>query len=253
MPAAEPNEGAWLLAQGAKNANQFQTTLWTTVVAAGEKSSPDSQAALARLCQIYWRPVYAYVRKRTPSPEQAEDLTQSFFARLLEKNYIARADRKRGRFRSFLMTSVENFLCDEHDRATSLKRGGKQRSLSLDLVLADEEKEPALALTPAQAFEKRWARSLLDQVMSQLANESRRNGRFHLFEHLQAHLWGEADSISYDGLSKELGMSHVHLRVAVHRMRQRYREILREEIAQTVASPEEVEEEIRYLLQIVSS
>jgi RNA polymerase sigma-70 factor (ECF subfamily) len=253
MPPAEPTEGAWLLAQGAKNDHQFQTTLWTTVVAAGQLSSPDAKAALDRLCQIYWRPVYAYIRKRMPSSQQAEDLTQSFCARLLEKNYVARADRTRGRFRSFLMTSVENFLCDEYDRATSLKRGGSQRPLSLDIALADEENEPAVALTPAQAFERRWARSLLDQVMTQLASECRGTGRFRLFEHLQAHFWGEADSIPYGQLSKELGMTHVHLRVAVHRMRQRYREILREEIAQTVSSPGEIDSELRYLLQVVSS
>jgi RNA polymerase sigma-70 factor (ECF subfamily) len=253
MPTAEPTEGAWLLAQGAKNVRQFQTTLWTTVVAAGQKSSPVAQAALARLCQIYWRPVYAYIRKRTPSPEQAEDFTQSFFARLLEKDYITHADRNRGRFRSFLMTSVENFLCDEYDRATSLKRGGSQPPLSLDMALGDEEKEPAVPLTPAQAFEKRWARSLLEQVMAQLADECRASGRSPLFEHLQSHLWGETDSIPYEQLSKKLDMSNVHLRVAVHRMRQRYRAILRDEIAQTVSSPEEIDNEIRYLLQVVSS
>jgi RNA polymerase sigma factor (sigma-70 family) len=253
MAAAEPTEGAWFWAQGAKNAHQFQTTLWTTVVAAGQQASPDAQAALGRLCQIYWPPVYAYIRKRTPSHEQAEDLTQSFFARLLEKNYLARADRNRGRFRSFLMTSVENFLCDEYDRSTSLKRGGNQRPLSLDIALAGEETEPVAGLTPAQAFEKRWARSLLDQVMAQLSKEHQTSGRSSLFEHLQAHLWGEADSIRYDELSKQLNMSPVHLRVLAHRMRQRYREILRDEIAQTVSSPDEIESELQYLLQVVSS
>lgn len=252
VPVAGSSEGAWLLAQGSVNATQFRTTLWTTVLAAGKQSSPDSEAALARLCQIYWRPVYAYIRTRTPSPEQAQDLTQSFFSRFLEKNCVARAERKRGRFRGFLLTSVANFLCDEHDRATSQKRGGGQPLLSLDLALLEEEREPAVALTPALAFEKRWASSLLDQVMSRLTEEYRASGRSGLFEHFQSHLWGDADSIPYEQLSKRLGMSSVHLRVAAHRMRQRYRETLREEIAQTVSNPEEIEDEIRYLLQVVS-
>jgi RNA polymerase sigma-70 factor (ECF subfamily) len=253
MPASEPTEGAWLHVPGAPNATQFQTTLWTTVLAAGKESSPSAEAALARLCQIYWPPVYAYIRKRTNSPEQAQDLTQAFFARLLEKNYIARAERERGRFRSFLMTSAENFLCDEHDRATSLKRGGKQQPLSLDAAFSGEELEPAAALTPALAFEKRWARTLLEQVMKRLADEYRGTSRQALFERLQSHLWGEADSIPYDELSQTLGMTHVHLRVTAHRMRQRYREILRDEIAQTVTTPAEIESEIQYLIQVVSS
>jgi len=253
MPAAEPTEGAWLLSPGPANASQFQTTLWTTVLAAGKQSSSDSEAALAKLCQIYWPPVYAYIRKRTPSPEQAQDLTQSFFARLLEKNYVARAERARGRFRSFLMTSVENFLCDEHDRATSLKRGGGQSPLSLDVALDEDENEPAEFLTPAVAFEKRWARSLLDEVMRRLTEEYQAGGRGVLLGHLQSHLWGDTESIPYEELSKQLGMTSVNLRVSAHRVRQRYREILHEEIAQTVSSPEEIESEIRYLLQVVSS
>jgi RNA polymerase sigma factor (sigma-70 family) len=251
--AGEPTEGAWLSAQGSVNTNQFRTTLWTTVLAAGNQSSPDSGAALARLCQVYWPPVYAFVRKRTPSPEQAQDLTQSFFARFLEKNYVARAERNRGRFRSFLMTAVENFLCDEHDRANSLKRGGGQAPLSLDLALAEEDILPGTGDSPALAFDKRWARSLLDEVTRRLAEEYETSGRLCLFEHLQSHLWGDADSIPYEDLSKRLQMSTVHLRVLAHRMRQRYRAILREEIAATVTNPEEIESEIRYLLQVVSS
>lgn len=253
MPATNPADDDWLLAEGATNAAEFQTTRWTLVLAAGQQSSPDSQAALAKLCQIYWGPVYAYVRKRTASPEQAQDLTQGFFARLLEKNYVGRADPARGRFRAFLMTSVENFLCDEHDRATSLKRGGGQAPLSLDAALTGEEMEPAEALTPAVAFEKRWAKTLLDQVMTRLAREYQESGRGALFEHLQSHMWGESDSVPYEELSKRLGMSNVHLRVTAHRMRQRYREILCDEVAQTVSSPDEIKSEIRYLIQVVSS
>lgn len=252
MPAREPIEDAWLFTQGTANATEFRTTLWTSVLAAGKESSPDCKAALASLCQTYWPPVYAYVRKRVSSPEKAEDLTQSFFARFLEKNYITRAQRDRGRFRCFLLTSVENFLHDEHDRSTALKRGGGQPVLSLDLALIDEEQEPATPMTPALAFEKRWARTLLNRVMQRLREEHRAGSRAELFEHLQSQLWGETGTIPYEGLSKKLGTSNVHLRVAAHRMRQRYRQILREEIAQTVSKPEEIDDEIRYLLQVVS-
>jgi RNA polymerase sigma factor (sigma-70 family) len=250
MPAREPIEDAWLFTQ---DATRFRTTLWTAVVAAGKESSPDSEAALAGLCQTYWPPVYAYIRKRVPSAEQAKDLTQSFFARFLEKNYVARAQRDRGRFRCFLLTSVENFLCDEHDRTTALKRGGGQPVLSLDLALLKEEQEPASAMTPALAFEKRWARTLLNKVLQRLREEHREGSRAVLFEHLQSQLWGETATIPYEELTKRLGVSNVQLRVAAHRMRQRYREILREEIAQTVSRAEEIEDEIRYLLQVVSS
>ncbi len=252
MPAANETEAAWIFTQTPANTSQFQTTLWTTVLAAGKDASPDSQAALAKLCQIYWRPVYAYIRKRTPSPEQAQDLTQGFFERFLEKNYVARAERNRGRFRSFLMTSVENFLCDESDRAKCLKRGGGQALLSLDAALTEEEEPPA-ALTPSLAFEKRWASSLLEQVMRRLAEEFGRTSRGALFDHLQPHLWGDADRIPYQELSRRLNLTTVHLRVISHRLRERYRDILREEVAQTVATPEEIEAEIRYLLHVVSS
>lgn len=252
MPAREPIEDAWLFTQGTANPTEFRTTLWTAVLAAGKESSPDSAAALAGLCRTYWPPVFAYIRKRVSSVDQAKDLTQSFFARFLEKHFVARAQRSRGRFRCFLLTSVENFLRDEHDKSTTLKRGGGQPVLSLDLALFDEEQEPASPLTPALAFEKTWAQTLLNRVMQRLREEHREGSRAELFEHLQSQLWGETATIPYEELSKRLGVSNVQLRVAAHRMRQRYREILREEIAQTVSGPEEIEDEIRYLLQVVS-
>jgi RNA polymerase sigma-70 factor (ECF subfamily) len=252
MPAREPIEDAWLFTEDTRSETAFHTTLWTSVLEAGKESSPDSKAALASLCQTYWPPVYSYIRRRVPSVEQAEDLTQSFFARFLEKNYVARAQRDRGRFRCFLLTSVENYLCDEHDRSKALKRGGGQPMLSLDPAMLDE-KEPSSAMTPALAFERRWAQTLLNRVMQRLREEHREGSRAELFEHLESQLWGETAAIPYDDLSKRLGMSNVHLRVAAHRMRQRYREILREEIAQTVSKAEEIEDEIRYLLQVVSS
>ncbi len=237
---------------GDGNVASFHTTLWTEVVNAGNRSAPRSEAALARLCQIYWLPVYAFIRKRESSPEDAADLTQSFFAKFLEMNYVARADRERGRFRSFLMSSVANYLRDEHDRANTLKRGGGQVLLSLDAGLAEEEfLQETEAPTPASAFEKQWANTVLNSATQRLAAELREQGRSELFEHLQAHLWGESDSVPHAELAARLGMTEVNLRVSMHRLRQRYREALREEIAQTVDSAAEIEEEIRYLMQVV--
>ena len=163
-------------------------TLWTTVLAAGRESSANAEDALARLCQTYWPPVYAYVRKRTPSVEQAQDLTQGFFARLLEKNYLARAEKGPGRFWSFLLTSVDNFLCDEYVRSTSLTRGGGRSPISLDLARAQELNTPVNDLTPALAFEKRWVRALLEQVLKQLRKDYENGDRLRLFAYLQAHL-----------------------------------------------------------------
>jgi RNA polymerase sigma factor (sigma-70 family) len=237
---------------GDGNAACFHTTLWTEVMSAGNRSEPRSEAALARLCQLYWLPVYAFIRKRGSSPENAADLTQSFFAKFLEMNYVARADRERGRFRSFLMSSVANYLRDEHARAHTLKRGGRQVHLSLDAGLAEAEfLQEAEASTPASAFEKQWANTVLNAATQRLAAELREQGRSELFEHLQAHLWGESNSVPRGELAAKLGLSEVNLRVSMHRLRQRYREVLREEIAQTVDSSAEIEDEIRYLMQVV--
>jgi RNA polymerase sigma-70 factor (ECF subfamily) len=252
MPANERTRGAWLGEAGAAKGNQFETTLWTMVLAAGKRTSVGSDEALARLCRIYWPPVYAFVRNRSASPEQAKDLTQAFFARLLEKNQLSRAERSRGRFRSFLMTSVQHFLCDQHDRASTVKRGGGIATVSLDAIVEEEEHRPRAQTNPAQEFEKRWAIALLAQVMDRLSEEYRQSDRLSVFEHLQPHLWGDADSKAYTELAERLKMSPVNVRVTAHRLRQRYREILREEIARTVCGPEEVEDELRYLLQVVS-
>lgn len=255
MPGADPTERDALSQEALANAAQFRTTLWTVVLTAGDRSSPHSDAALARLCQTYWLPVYAFIRKRGHPPDSAQDLTQSFFVRFLERNDAGRVRRERGRFRSFLMTSVENFLRSEHTRATRQKRGGGELPLSLDTAAAEKEflNEPAETVTPASAFDKQWAKTLLDNAMQRLAGEYRESGKTALFEQLQSHLWGDSDSIQYDELSHRLSMSVVHLRVTAHRIRLRYKEILREEIAQTVEGPGEIDSELRYLLQVVSA
>jgi RNA polymerase sigma-70 factor (ECF subfamily) len=235
-------------------ARGFHTTHWSVVLAAGEEGSEQAAAALSRLCQTYWFPVYAFIRKRGHSPEQAQDFTQEFFAVFLEKNYVAKAARDRGRFRAFLLSSVENFLRDQHDRAQAQKRGGGQKFLSLNYDDAEERYriEPMEESDPATIFEQQWAATLLETVLNRLRDEFGSHGRVDLFEDLTAHLWGDAESIPYSGLAKKSGLTESNVKVIAHRMRQRYLELLREEIAQTVAMPGEVDEEIQYLMRIVS-
>jgi RNA polymerase sigma factor (sigma-70 family) len=233
----------------------FATTHWSVVLEAGDESSPQADAALARLCQTYWLPVYAFVRKRGNSPEQAQDLTQAFFANFLEKQHVTKVNRERGRFRSFLMTSVENFLRNENDRAQAQKRGGGRQLLSLDEQDAEARYlcEPTTETDPAKAFEQRWAATLLNMVLKRLQTEFGTAGRSELFEALQAHLLGDADSTPYPELAERFGITLANVKVTAHRLRQRYRELLREEIAHTVALPSQIDDEIRYLMQVVSS
>jgi RNA polymerase sigma-70 factor (ECF subfamily) len=237
-----------------ESAKQFHTTHWSVVLAAGDAQSHQAFMALSRLCQIYWFPVYAFIRKRGHSPQEAQDFTQEFFACFLEKNYVAKAVRDRGRFRAFLMTSVENFLHNQHDRALAQKRGGGQKLLSLDYEGAEEryQIDPVEPTDPAKTFEQQWAATLLDTVLNRLRDEFSAEGRGGLFEDLQAHLWADAGSIPYPQLAEKFGLKAGNVKTIAHRLRQRYRELLREEIAQTVAKPGEVDDEIRYLMRIVS-
>src|SRR5678810_1008463 len=194
-------------------------------------------------------------RKRGHSPEQAQDFTQEFFAGFLEKNYVAKAARERGRFRLFLMSSVENFLHNQHDRAQAQKRGGGLKLLSLDYHDAEEryQVEPVEEIDPARIFEQQqWAAALLETVLSRLKDEFAAEGRSGLFDELQAHLWGDAASIPYPQFAAKCGLTASNVKTIAHRFRQRYRELLREEIAQTVAKPGEVDDEIRHLMRIVS-
>ena len=235
-------------------ARAFHTTHWSVVLAAGEEGSEQAAAALSRLCQTYWFPVYAFVRKKGHSPEQAQDFTQEFFAGFLEKNYVAKAARDRGRFRVFLMSSVENFLHNQHDKAQAQKRGGGRQLLSLDYNDAEEryQIEPVEESDPATSFEQQWAATLLETVLNRLRHEFGEEGRAGLFEDLQAHLWGDADSIPYSELAQKRGLGEGNIKTIAHRLRQRYRALLREEIAHTVAKPGEVDDEIRHLMRIVS-
>jgi RNA polymerase sigma-70 factor (ECF subfamily) len=231
----------------------FTTTHWSVVLAAGRNDVPQAQAALEKLCQTYWPPLYAYVRRRGYSPADAEDLTQEFFAWLLGRRWLERADQQRGRFRSFLLTSLSNFLANEWDKARAQKRGGGQIiSLQRDEAETRYVWGPADNLTPEQSFDWRWALTLLDQVMNRLGTEFAQDGKGELFAALKPCLLGERAAQPYAALASTLGMTEGSVKVAVYRLRQRYRQLLREEIANTVANPEEVEEEMRYLFTVLA-
>lgn len=236
-------------------AAEFTTTHWSLILAAGETSSPRSVAALEDLCRTYWYPLYAYVRRKGHSPEDAEDLVQDFFARLLEKRYLANADRGRGKFRSFLLTSLQHFLVNEWKKLQANKRGGGAWCVSWDEEQTESRylAEHAEAYTPEKLFEKRWAMALLDQVLLRLKAEYAEAGKETQFERLKAVLWGEKTDLPYAELGAQLGLSEAALKVAVHRMRQRYRNLLREEVARTVGSPTEVDNELRHLISVVSN
>jgi RNA polymerase sigma factor (sigma-70 family) len=231
----------------------FVTTHWSVVLTAKNQDSFRSAEALETLCRTYWHPLYAYVRRRGYSPADAEDLTQEFFAWLLERNWLGRADQQRGRFRSFLLTSISNFLANEWDKARTQKRGsGRIVSLQSDKAETGCDHESADNLTPEQSFEWRWALTLLDQVMNRLCVEFARDGNAELFETLKPCLLGERLAQPYAILASKLAMTEGSVKVAVHRLRQRYRQLLRDEIANTVTKPEEVEEELRYLFAVLA-
>jgi RNA polymerase sigma factor (sigma-70 family) len=233
----------------------FATTRWSLVLLAGERRSPQSAAALAALCETYWFPLYAYIRRRGHSVYDAQDLTQAFFARLLEKNDLAAAEPGRGRFRSYLLTSLKNFLANEWDRHRAQKRGGGRCALSIDFETAEDRyrREPGHNETPETIFERRWALLLLENVLARLREEAIQSDKMKDFERLKVFLTGEPPTATYAQLSAELGTTEGNLKVAVHRLRRRYRELLREEIAQTVGDAEEVDQEIRDLFAAFQS
>ena len=232
----------------------FVTTHWSVVLAASHHDERLTEAALARLCETYWYPLYAYARRRGYSVEDAQDLTQDFFARILRRHWLADADQAKGRFRTFLLTAMERFLANEWDKARALKRGGGRPSVPLQLDTAETRYgiEPADTHTPEQAFEYQWALTLLDEVVRQLETEFQRRGQAELFTALKPCLVREGSAQPYARLASTLGMEEGAIKVAVHRLRQRYRELLRAEIANTVAAPDEVETEMRHLFQVLT-
>lgn len=232
----------------------FATTRWSDVLAAGGGDPLQGQEALARLCQTYWYPLYAYARRRGASPTDAQDLTQEFFARLLAGNWLAQADRDRGRFRSFLLTAMKHFLANEWNRTHTQKRGGNRPIFSLDEIAAEEryQLEPADTMTPELLYERGWALTLLHDVLGRLEQEYARAGKRAWMEVLRPCLSIDRDKLRYDEIAGKLGVTEPTARVAVHRLRQRYRRLLQAEVAGTVADTQDVAQEMAHLFQVLA-
>jgi RNA polymerase sigma-70 factor (ECF subfamily) len=234
---------------------RFVTTRWTLVLAAADTASPDSREALAALCQDYWYPLYVYARRRGHGPEDARDLTQGFFAKLLEKNYLKAADRERGKFRTFMLTALQRYMANEWDRERAQKRGGGKPPISLDLEWAEGglAQEPADDMTPEDVFERCWAMAQFEKVIERMRGEMSLPGREARFELLKGYVTGEGGNLPYREVAKQLEVSESSVKVAVHRMRKRFGELLREEVRQTVDRPESVDAEVRHLLSSVGA
>lgn len=233
-------------------ASGFGTTQWSVVLAAAKRGSADAEEALARLCAVYWYPVFAFVRRRGHSPDEAQDLTQGFFTRLIEKGDLDDADRSRGRFRTFLLTACQYFLSNERDRALTIKRGGGWSAMSIDFAAAESRYQRALAHdeTPERLYERHWCLTLLASVLDGLGQEYAAAGNERLFDRLQGFLTMDDEGTHADA-ARDLEMTPGAVKVAVHRLRRRYRDLLRQRILDTVASPRDVDDEMRELLTAI--
>ena len=230
----------------------FETTEWSVVFAAGAESTTTSRSAMGQLCERYWYPLYFYARRRSYSPEDARDLTQDFFAELLGKDLVGRADREKGKFRAFLLTAFKRHIGHEREKAHAQKRGGGQVPLSLDFDAAEGRYrlEPADGLTPEKVFERHWVMTLLAQVLARLKEECAESGKGEFFERAKGLLTGEEAPPSYSKMGAELGITEGAVKVAVHRLRRRFAQLLRLEVAQTLANPDDIDEEIQYLFSV---
>jgi RNA polymerase sigma factor (sigma-70 family) len=228
----------------------FATTHWTAVIAAGRRSTPQSEKALAELCGNYWYPLYAYVRRRGHSREDAEDLTQSFFARFLERNYLGGLRSEKGRFRAFLLASLKNFLANEWRKSRRQKRGGPIPLLSLDWQDADSryQIDPADNVSPDRIYDREWALALLERVITRLRDECAAADKAQLFDQLKPFLTADKSAVPYPQVAANLRMAEGAVRVSVHRLRRRYRELLRDEISQTLSDPAQLADEMQALL-----
>jgi RNA polymerase sigma factor (sigma-70 family) len=236
-----------------RSARQFATTHWSAVLAAGKPDSPRAADALNQLCRTYWYPLYAWVRRQGYTPHDAQDLIQGFLARLLQKDDLADVDRAHGKFRSFLLASLKHYLANEQIRVRAWKRGGRHQIVPLETDNAETRygAEPADTLSADRIYDRRWALTVLEQVMGRLRAEFRLRGKEFIFEHLKACLTGDRLDQPYAELARHLAVSVSAVKVSVHRLRQRYRELLRDEIAQTVGDPAAVDEELRHLMDIL--
>lgn len=232
---------------------QIAATQWSQVLAARDGSDSKARRALENLCHTYWQPLYAYIRRQGFSAEEASDLTQAYFAEFLEKDFLAEVDPSKGRFRAFLLASLRNFLSHERAKSGRLKRGGGTTTLSLDMATAEDRYalHPIETMTPEDVFEHRWAVTVLERAMERLERESRASGGAEQFHALKGYLTGAGSQLPYRQVASELGMSEGAVKVAIHRLRKRFGQALRLEIAETVADPAEVDNEIRYLLNVL--
>jgi RNA polymerase sigma factor (sigma-70 family) len=233
----------------------FPQTTWSLIVAAADHGNAQCDRALERICSGYWRPIYLYVRSRGHSPELAEDLTQGFFARLIEKNYLADFRQARGRFRSFLLSAVKHYLANEYDRTTAAKRGGEQQHITIDWTEDGPEhtflKESIDVMTPETLFAREWGRTVLAKTRRRIQTEMERAGKKNHFDLLMEHATGD-EEVSYRQIAASLGMTKGAIRVAVHRLRRRFRELLQDEVGQTLLSADELDDEIRFLFSALS-
>ena len=232
---------------------RFATTSWSVVLQAASENDSKNQYALATLCEAYWYPLYAFVRRMGRSADDAEDLTQSFFLELMEKSKLAKSDPSRGRFRTFLLTSLQNYLKNEHRKNSTIKRGGHHSIISIDFTAAESQYslEPSHEQTPQRAFDKNWAFAVLKQVLVGLEQQYADSGKLRLYNSLKGHLVGTA-SAPYAQIAAELGMKAGAIKVAMHRLRERYGQMLRLQIAKTMEDPANVDEELRHLFEVIS-
>lgn len=240
------------MAPGALPQSLFVTTRWSVVLAAQDKSSPDSAAALETLCRAYWYPLYAYVRGSGRSPQDAQDLTQEYFARLLAQDWLRVVLPEKGRFRTFLLVTMKRFLTNEWHRDTARKRGAGVTPLSLDTQVAEHRFAAEPPLTPDALYERRWAMTLLDDALNRLQGEFTRMAREHEFACLKEWLTAERGGIPYEQIAAALGITEGAARVAVHRMRKRFRELFRQTIAETVDAAGDVDAEMRHVVGVLS-
>ena len=236
------------------DAERFATTHWSVVLTAGDRSSEHTAECLERLCRTYWYPLYCFVRRKGYAPCEAEDLTQGFFARFLEKQYLKDVSPEKGRFRTFLLCSLNHFLANEGDKAKRIKRGGEMIFLPLETTNAEQryDLDAQDAHTPELGFDRRWAQTILELVLRRLRSEFEMTGKSARFAELKPFLLGDAKADEYAAIARRLQMTEQGVKSAVHRLRQRFRELFREEIAHTVATRAEVDEELRYLVQLMT-
>lgn len=247
-----PESGEHLTPNTARGA-QFAATSWTNVIAAQQSGSPEAAAALEKLCGTYWYPLYGYLRRKGNDPHKAQDLTQEFFYRLVKENYLGAVDRRRGKFRSFLLAALNHFVSNQRDYEQALKRGGRTTTVSVDDTTFETrfQREPALQLSPEKIFERNWFYSLLEQALARLREEQAASGRAQVFDELKSFIVEDTDSGDYKAAASRLQMTPNAVAVTVHRWRDRYKKLVHEEIVRTVADESEVEEELRRFFAVM--